>query len=151
MRVKSLVVVNVAQDNRQEGIDFFKDVLNAEIGPEVPGLEPYGHRAKGAWVGEDEPMRIEVIEAADETLPIGKQVKRLKPGVLGLTFEVENIDETIAELRAKGYMVNDKIEFDWPDFEYCYECMVHPKGTPLNFSIEFLEFKMKPGREKAQW
>ena len=139
--------MNLALEELEEVATFFRDILGAEIGPEMTELSQYGHRAKGAWLGEEKPMRMELAEATDETLPIGKQIKRLRPGLEGLTFEVENIDEAIAELRAKGIRVSDKIEFHWPQFEYMYEAMIHPKCQPFPFHIELIERKTKPGME----
>ena len=123
--------------------------MGADIGPEMPWLLKYGHRAKNARLGTDEPFSVELAECYDENGPIGKQAKKLAPRYQILSCQVENLDDTIAELRSKGYHVSDKLEMDYPDFEVdgkkdkIYECMVHPKSS-YSLGIELLQFDKAP-------
>jgi len=130
---------------------FWRDVMGAEIGPEMPWLLKYGHRAKNTLTGTEAPFSVEIAECYDETLPIGKQAKKFAPCYYTLTYQVENLDETIAELRAKGIKVSDKLVMDYPGFEVegkkdtVYECMIHPKSA-YGLVIELLQFDKAPAQ-----
>jgi hypothetical protein len=53
----------------------------------------------------------------DETLPVGKQVKRITSAFTMLEVKIENIDKAINELRAKGIRVSDKLKIDGLGFD----------------------------------
>ncbi len=123
-------------------IELFRDGLGAKIGPEMPHLAQWGHRARIAYLGEEMPFSIEISESIDDSLPIGKQHARSAPSFQFLGIEVENLDEAIAELRAKGIQVSDKRKIDDPKYEELYECMIHPKSA-CGLIIELLQIKEK--------
>ncbi|MBI4286746.1 MAG: VOC family protein [Chloroflexi bacterium] len=125
-------------------VAFFRDVLGAGIGPEMPWLLQYGHRARCAYVGTDELFEVELAEAVDENLPIGRQVKRVAPSFSMLGLDVDDIDACIAELRAKGVRVSDKMKIDDSSFAELWECMIHPKSTS-GFIVELLQGTPKEG------
>ena len=150
MKIKRCLGVTAYLKSANEGVAFFRDVLGAKIGPDIPQTRPYGHRAFGTWIGEEEPFRIELAESIDDELVIGKQIKKYAPCYSSVTLEVENIDEAIKELRDKGIKVSDKIPFDFDWCEYCYEAMIHPKSA-TGLKIELIEWKLKPGAEKGIW
>ena len=145
MKIKRFLGDNAAVVNLDEAIAFFRDVLGAKVNPEMPHGARFGIRARGAWLGTEEPYRIELIQSVNEELPMGRFVKKLTPGYMTISLEVENIDEAIAELRAKGIRVSDKMDmgpmgFHELGFEKMYECMIHPTSA-CGLSIELIEWK----------
>jgi len=147
MEIKRVFGVNAlcVTGTMDKAVEFFRDALGAKIGPEMPWLSQWGHRAKDVWLGTEAPFPLEVSESINDELPIGKQHKKSAPSFQFLGFEVDNLDEAIAELRAKGIRVSDKLKIDDPRFGELHEAMIHPANA-FGFIIELLEIKGKrPG------
>ena len=122
---------------------FFRDVLGAKIGPDMPWRAQYGHRARGVWLGTEEPFRLELSESISDEHPVGRAIKNTAPSFQNLVLVIDDIDEAITELRAKGLKVHDKLEMPDPGWEGYYETMIHPKSS-LGLLIELIEFKKCP-------
>jgi len=150
MKIKRLWGISAFLETGQmdEVERLFRDVLGAKITPEMPGTLNYGQRAKGAWLGTEELFRVELAESINDDLPVGRMIKRLAPS-FAVSFEVESVDEVIAELRAKGVKCSDKEAVLFPGmetedgFQGLYETMISPKHAG-GVLIEFLEFKKSP-------
>ena len=144
MKIKRIdgIMAAIETGKLDAAVNFFRDVLGARIGPDMPWLNQYGHRAKCAYLGTEQTFEVELAESIDDELPIGKQIKKVAPTFTMLGVVVEDIDEAIAELRAKGIQVSDKMKIDDPAYEELYECMVHPKSL-YGLLIELLEYKKK--------
>ncbi|MBI4285939.1 MAG: hypothetical protein HY670_08615 [Chloroflexi bacterium] len=144
------VTAFVEQGKLDDVVGFWRDVMGSEIGPEMSWLFKYGHRARNTRVlGMDSPFSVELAECYDETKPIGKQAKRFAPCFHALTYQVENVDDCIAELKAKGVNVSEKLVMDYPGFEVdgkkdtVYECMIHPKSA-YGLVFELIQFDKSP-------
>jgi len=147
MEIKQVFGINAlcVTGTMDKAVEFFRDALGAKIGPEKPWMEKYGHRCRDAWLGTEEPFSIEISESVNDELPTGKQHKKSAPCFQFFGLEVDNLDEAIAELRAKGIRVSDKLKIDDPRFGELYEAMIHPTNT-FGFIVELLESKGKrPG------
>ena len=145
VKIKRFVCDNAAVVNLDEAVAFFRDALGAKVGPEMPFAPHFGARAKGIWLGSDEPYRLELIESVNEDLIMGRNVKKLAPRYFIVSLEVENLDEAIAELRAKGIRVTDKQDMTpiyGLGFEGMWECQINPKDTG-GLGIELIELKGK--------
>ncbi|MBI4286524.1 MAG: hypothetical protein HY670_11610, partial [Chloroflexi bacterium] len=135
---------------RDKVIAFFRDVLGAKIGPEMPHLAQWGHRARIATLGEEEPFLLEISESINDMLPIGGQHKRLAPAFQAIGLEVDDLEAVIAELRSKGIRVSDKLKIEDPSVEEMFECTIHPKSA-YGLLVEFLQVKEKPkGKTRKQ-
>lgn len=146
MKIKRVLGINALckRGERDAVVKLFEDVLGAKMGPEMPHLAQYGHRARIAYMGTEmkQPFNLEISESINDELPIGKQHARSAPTFQFLGLEVDNIDEAIAELRAKGIRVSDKTMIDDPEFEYLWEAMIYPKSS-YGLLIELIEEKRK--------
>ncbi|MBI4284913.1 MAG: VOC family protein [Chloroflexi bacterium] len=148
MKIKRLLSINAGVTSLAEAEKFFGDVLGAKICEEMPHGPYFGFRAKGAWLGTEEPCRLELIESTSDEITEGKLVKKMAPRYMLLTFEVENLDEAIAELRAKGVTVTDKKDYTpfgvgragW--VALC-DSMIHPRSS-CGLGIELMEFEKGP-------
>ncbi|MBI4284643.1 MAG: VOC family protein [Chloroflexi bacterium] len=147
MKIKRLLCDNAAVVSLEEAEKFFRDVLGAKISPEMPHGKYFGFRAKGAWLGTEAPYRLELLQSTSDELPMGRSVKRMAPRYRTVSLEVEDIDAAIAELRAKGITVTDKLDmtpkgFGGIGFESITECVIHPKDA-CGLRIELVEIKGK--------
>ena len=149
MKVKRVLGVNALcqTGTMDKAVDFFQDVLDAKMGQDKPEMEQYGHRAKDAWLGTEEPFSIEISESVDDELPTGKQHKRYAPSFQFLALEVENLDEAIGEVRAKGINISDKLLLHDPGFGEIYESMIHPKDA-FGLIIELIEVKSSTPKQR---
>ena len=132
--------------------EFFRDALGAKITPELSDFSKFGFRAVSAWLGIEEPFHVAVSESVNDELPLGKQHTKLAPTFQIIQFQIENMDEAIAELRAKGIRVSDKILVPTRGFEVdgmqgMYECMIHPKST-FGLLIELMQFDKAPSERE---
>ncbi|MBI4286584.1 MAG: hypothetical protein HY670_11915 [Chloroflexi bacterium] len=115
---------------------FFRDVLGAEIAPEMMWRRKYGMRARAAWLGD---FRVELSESTDDTLPAGKQ-HRTAPSFQILGVTVDNLDETIAELKAGGIKTSEILVTEDPEHQSPFQrwIWVHPRDT-FGLIIEVIE------------
>ncbi len=150
MKIKRTLGINhfCLPGTMDDAISFYRDVLGAKMGPDQPWLAEYGFRAKGAWLGDEMPFRLELAESVDDELVTGRQISKTAPAFAILAFEVENLDEAITELRAKGIKVHDKLKMYYPGFKIdgfdgFYETMIHPKSA-FGVIIELIEFTKGP-------
>ncbi len=54
------------------------------------------------------PSTLEYLEATDPEGPVGKFLEKKGPGIHHVAFEVDNVDEAVKELLAKGVRMIDK-------------------------------------------
>lgn len=122
-------------------LDIFTAV-GGKLSPPSEWLTMYGHRARGVWLGRQAPFRVEVGEAVDESLPMGKQHRKYAPAFQALGLEVDDLDKAIAELRSRGIECSDKLKIADPSFDGFYESMIRPKSAG-GLLIELIEIKGK--------
>ena len=82
-----------------EGKSFWSDVL----GLKFEGAETVAEqKVTTAFfpVGESE---VELLESTSPDGPVAKFIEKKGPGFQHVAFRVENIEEALAELKAKGY------------------------------------------------
>lgn len=144
MKVKRITGINAfcAKGTMDEVVKLFQALLGAKIGPEMPWRAKFGTRNRGAWLGEEDPFRVEISESINDELPAGKQHKRYGTCFQAIGLEVDNIDEAIAELRGKGYTVSKKIPTEDPAFANMYQAWIHPKES-FGLIIELIQFGEK--------
>jgi methylmalonyl-CoA/ethylmalonyl-CoA epimerase len=54
------------------------------------------------------PSTLEYLEATDPESPVGKFLEKRGPGIHHVAFEVDDVDEAVKELLAKGVRMIDK-------------------------------------------
>ena len=100
MKLGRLNHVGVATPSIEASIALYRDTLGAEV-----IREPFDLPAQGVKVCfiDTPTAQIELIEPYDETSPIvGFLAKNPKGGQHHVCFEVEDIHDAVAEMRAKG-------------------------------------------------
>ncbi len=151
MEITNILGINAfcERGSMDKVICFFRDVLGAKITSDQPWLEEYGFRAKGAWLGDDMPFRIEIGESIDDALPMGKEHDTLAPTFQFLSLVVKNLDEAVVELQTRGIKVSDKVKLDDPRFGEMYECAIHPRES-YGLIIELVEINGKSPKD-GEW
>lgn len=73
------------------------------------------------------PNKIELLEATNADSPIAKFIEKKGEGIHHIAFDVENIVEEIARLKAEGFTVLNETPKKGADNKLI--AFLHPKGT----------------------
>ncbi len=104
MNVKKVDHIGIAVESMQEALKFYEEVL----GIKCTGIEEVtSQKVKTAFlpVGESE---IELLESTDPEGPIGKFISKKGQGLHHIALRVDNLEETLNELKGKGVRLIDE-------------------------------------------
>jgi len=116
--------IGIAVSNLDQAVKMFTELLgqNPSTVKDVPE-----YNVKVAFFNREGTSSMELLEAADEDNSIGKFVAKHGPGLHHLAFAVENIEEKLAELKAKGYsLIDEKPRIGALGKKIAF---IHPKST----------------------
>lgn len=123
MAVKKVDHIGIAVKNLDETIKFYQEVLGLELhGTEV--VEEQKVKVAFLPVGDTE---VELLESTSEDGPIAKFIERNGEGVQHIAFRVDNIEEAIEDMKAKGMrMIDEKPRYGAGGAKIAF---VHPKSS----------------------
>jgi len=101
---KKISHIGIAVANIEEAAPFYRDVLGMEFeGTEVVAEQ----KVKVAFfaVGES---RIELLEPTSEDSPVAKFLAKNGPGVHHVAYEVADLEQRLAALKAEGVRLIDE-------------------------------------------
>ena len=104
MKILKIDHLGIAVNNMSEGKSFWSDVL----GLQFEGAETVAEqKVTTAFfpVGESE---VELLESTSPDGPVAKFIEKKGTGFQHVAFRVENIEEALAELKAKGIQLIDQ-------------------------------------------
>jgi methylmalonyl-CoA/ethylmalonyl-CoA epimerase len=127
--IRRLERVALAVPDLDEAQSFFEQWFGAEFQPEEH-IEDMGIRYRPFRVGES---TMELLQATRPDSPVARYLDRQGgPGVHHITFEVEDLDQAIAELEQRGGRIVSRHEYA-PDVRFegyrWREAFVHPKDA----------------------
>ena len=115
--------LGLATKGLEEALKFWQDALGLEnVHTEV--VEDQKVRVAMLPLGES---RIELLEPTSEDSPISKFLEKRGAGIHHIAVEVENIEESLARLKAEGARLID--ETPRIGAEGCLVAFVHPAST----------------------
>jgi methylmalonyl-CoA/ethylmalonyl-CoA epimerase len=115
--------LGIATKGIDEALKFWEDALGLEnVHTEV--VEDQKVRVAMLPLGES---RIELLEPTSEDSPISKFIEKRGGGIHHIAVEVENIEESLAQLKAKGMRLID--ESPRIGAEGCLVAFVHPSSA----------------------
>jgi methylmalonyl-CoA/ethylmalonyl-CoA epimerase len=122
LKVKKINHIAIAVENIEAMLPFWQEALGLSIDhiEEVPS-----QKARVAFlpVGDSE---MELVQPTDPATGMAKFLKEKGPGMHHLCLEVENMDEALEELKAKGvHLINETAQI-LPGRKMAF---VHPKST----------------------
>ncbi len=127
--IKGIERVALAVPDLEEAQAFFEDWFDAKFHPEEL-IEDMGIRYRPFEIGDG---RMELLEPTHEDSPVARFLKSNGgPGVYHITFEVDDLDEALAELEKRGGRVAYRHTYDeGVTFEgkVWREAFVHPKDA----------------------
>jgi methylmalonyl-CoA epimerase len=115
--------LGIATKGIDEALKFWQDALGLE---NVHAEEVAEQKVRVAMLPIGE-TRIELLEATSEDSPIAKFVEKRGGGIHHIAVEVENIEESLAKLKANGARLID--EQPRIGAEGCLVAFVHPSSA----------------------
>jgi methylmalonyl-CoA/ethylmalonyl-CoA epimerase len=104
MKIKKIEHLGIAVNSMAEGKAFWQDVMGLSFeGAET--VEEQKVTTAFFPVGESE---VELLESTTPDGPVAKFIEKKGAGFQHVAFEVENIDEALAELKEKGIKLIDE-------------------------------------------
>jgi methylmalonyl-CoA/ethylmalonyl-CoA epimerase len=94
--------IGIAVKSISASLPFFREILGL---PEFPVDDSDGARIAAVTAGES---LVELLEAEDETSPIGKFIAKRGAGIHHVCFAVDDIDATLEKCRAAGIRLIDE-------------------------------------------
>lgn len=123
MNIMKLDHIGIAVKNLDETLKFYTEVLGLELhGTEI--VEEQKVKVAFLPVGDTE---VELLESTSEDGPIAKFIEKNGEGIQHMAFKVDNIEEAIEELKAKGMMmIDEKPRYGAGGARIAF---MHPKST----------------------
>ena len=115
--------LGIATKGIDEALKFWENALGLE-NVHTETVEDQKVRVAMLPIGE---ARIELLEATTEDSPIAKFVEKRGGGIHHIAVEVENIEESLAKLKAEGMRLID--EKPRIGAEGCLVAFVHPAAA----------------------
>jgi len=102
--LKKIDNVGIAVSSIEKAKKFYEDQLGMKLS-EPETVEEQKVRVAFVKVGES---KVELLESLDEEGPIAKFIEKRGEGFQHIAFNVENIEEKLAELKSKGVRLIDE-------------------------------------------
>ena len=115
--------LGIATKGIDEALKFWSDALGLEnVHTEI--VEDQKVRVAMLPIGES---RVELLEPTSDDSPISKFLEKRGPGIHHIAVEVDDIEASLAQLKAKGMRLIDEIPR--VGAEGCLVAFVHPTAT----------------------
>ncbi len=121
--IKKINHVAIVVEQIEDALTFWRDGLGLEI-KQVKDVPDQSSRVAFLPLGESE---IELVEPISNDSGIARFLKKRGPGMHHVCLEVEDIQETLQQIKNKGFeLINDIPLVDEEGRKYLF---VHPKST----------------------
>ncbi|MFM7662087.1 MAG: methylmalonyl-CoA epimerase [Bacteroidota bacterium] len=115
--------LGIAVENIEESLKIYENLLGAEC-YKIEIVESEFVKTAFIQIGES---KIELLEPTNGESQISKFLKKKGPGFHHVAFDVENIDDEIKRLIAKGFVLINQTSKDGADNKRI--AFLHPKST----------------------
>lgn len=115
--------IGIAVKNLDETLKFYEDVLGIKCTSQEV-VEEQRVRVAFLPLGDSE---VELLESTTEDGPIAKFIEKKGEGIQHIAFRVDNIEETLEELKTKGVrLIDEKPRYGAGGAKIAF---LHPKST----------------------
>jgi methylmalonyl-CoA/ethylmalonyl-CoA epimerase len=98
MKIKSMDHIGIAVKDIESALGFYRDALGLKL-EEIEVVEEQKVKVAFLPISEGE---IELLETTEEDGPIAKYIENNGEGIHHIALRVENLEESLAELKSKG-------------------------------------------------
>ena len=132
MKVQKLDHVHIYVNDLEKAVRFFSEILGTKFSEVV---EKPGWDFKLAM----DPLGVELVQPTSPEGGTARAMKKRGEGIFMVSFKVENLDEAVAELEAKGMRVISRIQDG-----QLREVQFHPRDAH-GVMIELAEYEEEHG------
>ncbi len=104
MKVKNIDHIGIAVKSIEQAGKFYTDILGLKI-EDVENVADQKVNVAFLPITDSE---VELLESTEPDGPVARHIKSRGEGVQHIAFRVENIEETLEELKAKGVRLIDQ-------------------------------------------
>ena len=104
MKIKHIDHIGIAVKTIEQAGKFYTDVL----GLKIEDIENVADQKVNVAFLPITDSEVELIESTHDDGPVAKFIEARGEGIQHIAFRVENIEETLAELKAKGVRLIDQ-------------------------------------------
>ncbi len=123
MKIKHIDHIGIAVKSIEEAKKFFSDVL----GLEIEGIENVADQKVNVAFLPITDSELELLESTHPDGPVAKYIDSRGEGIQHIAFRVENIEEALSELKAKGVrLIDEKPRHGAGGAKIAF---IHPKET----------------------
>lgn len=115
--------IGIAVTNLDAAIQTYSELLGTPC-YKLEAVESEGVKTAFFQVGES---KIELLEATNDDSPIAKFIAKKGEGIHHIAFDVTNIEESMSDLRAKGFQLLNENPKNGADNKLV--AFVHPKSS----------------------
>ena len=123
MKVKHIDHIGIAVKDIEQAGKFYTDIL----GLKIEDIENVADQKVNVAFIPITDSEVELLESTEPDGPVAKYIDARGEGVQHVAFRVDNIDEALEELKAKGIRLID--ENPRPGAEGLDIAFLHPKST----------------------
>lgn len=123
MSIKKFDHIAIVVPNIKEALGFWRDALGLDLS-HVEEVKEQESLIAFLPTGQSE---IELVEPTTDTSGIARYMNKRGPGMHHICFEVDDIQETLAQLKAKGVQLINKEPTIGADGKKI--AFIHPKST----------------------
>ena len=121
--VKKVDHIGIAVKNLEEALEFYENTLGIKC-VETEVVEEQKVKVAFLPIGDTE---VELLESTEEDGPIAKFIEKRGEGIQHIAYRVDNIEEAIVELQAKGIrLIDEKPRYGAGGAKIAF---LHPKST----------------------
>ena len=114
--------LSIAVKSLDEALRFYRDTLGLSVHKQAI-QEDQGVRAALLTIGQNE---IELLEPLGPDTPVGRFLERRGEGLHHMTFQTDDVDKELADLKAKGVEFIDQEPRQGLAGRICF---LHPRST----------------------
>ena len=123
MKVKHIDHIGIAVNSIEQAGKFYTDVL----GLNIQEIETVAEQKVNVAFIPITDSEVELLESVEPDGPVAKYIKSRGEGVQHIAFRVDNINQCLEELKAKGVRLIDQVPRDGAGGAKI--AFIHPKET----------------------
>lgn len=123
MKIKHIDHIGIAVNDIESALNFYRDALGLELA-EIEVVEEQKVRVAFLPISGGE---LELLETTEKDGPIAKHIEKNGEGIHHIALRVENLEESLAELKSKGIqLIHEKPRKGAGGAKIAF---LHPKAT----------------------
>lgn len=123
MKLTNIDHIGIAVNDIEKALEFWQ----TQLGIELHGVETVEEqKVKTAFLPVDD-TEIELLQATDPESPVAKFIEKKGEGVHHIAIRVDNLEETLAQMKARGVrLIDEKPRLGAGGARIAF---LHPKST----------------------